>query len=113
VEVRTPSYTVSLTRTGNVYSVNGHIDYYGKGSSCSGPRPFDPVIVRWGDAAAEPAVTNGSFSANHEYFIENATHNFSVSVTNSCYGVKTYRTEVVMQYDNFWLTQTETIPLHE
>jgi|GEM_PF-1829517 hypothetical protein len=113
VEVRTPNYTVSLTRNGNDYSVNGHIDYYGKGSSCSGPRPYDPVIVRWGDAGAEPAVTNGSFSATHEYFIENATHNFSVSVYNSCYGVQTYRTEVVMQFDNFWLSQTETIPLHE
>jgi hypothetical protein len=113
VEIRIPSYTVTLTRTGNDYTVSGHINYYGKGSSCSGPRYYDPVIVRWGDAGAEPVVTNMSFSANHEYFIENATHPFSVSVYNSCFGVKTYRTDVVMHGDSLWLSQTETIPLHE
>jgi len=113
LEVRTPSYTATLTRTGNLYSVSGHINYYGKGKNCSGPRYFDPVIVSWGDAGAEPVVTNMSFSASHEYRIENPTHNFVVSVHNSCFGVQSYRTEVVMYGDNLWQSQTETIPLHE
>jgi len=97
-EVRTPSFSMSVSHSGKIYTVIGSIDYYGKGSSCSGPRPYDPVIVRWGDVANEPTVTDGSFTATHEYFIKNKKYTLSVSVYNSCYGLKTLTEEVILDF---------------
>ena len=88
-EIRTPSFSMVVTQKGNDATVTGKIDYYGTGAKCSGPRPYDPVIVRWGDAADEPSVTNGAFNAKHTYFIKNKTYTLTVSVYNSCYGMKT------------------------
>ncbi len=87
--VRTPSFSINLTQDGNRYTVQGVIDYYGKGGNCAGPRPNDPVIVRWGDGADEPAVNNMTFSSSHEYHIQNRQYTLSVSVYNSCYQMKT------------------------
>ena len=86
--IRTPSFTISLSQIGNLYTVIGHINYYGKGGNCEGPRPNDPVIVRWGDGANEPSVNNMNFSASHEYHIKNDSYTLSVSVYNSCYQMK-------------------------
>ncbi|HAT03635.1 MAG TPA: hypothetical protein DCS29_02540 [Candidatus Magasanikbacteria bacterium] len=89
VVVRDPSFSISLTQNGNLYTVNGVINYYGIGGNCEGPRPNDPVIVRWGDGANEPAVNNMTFTASHEYHIENGSYTLSVSVYNSCYQMMT------------------------
>jgi len=89
---------MTVTQNNKDVTVNGKIDYYGKGAKCSGPRPNDPVIVRWGDAASEPAVVNGAFSASHTYFIKNSSYTLSVSVYNSCYGMKTLTKKMLFTF---------------
>ena|GEM_PF-6716181 len=96
--VREPSFSMTVTQNNKDVTVNGKIDYYGKGAKCSGPRPNDPVIVRWGDAASEPAVVNGAFSASHTYFIKNSSYTLSVSVYNSCYGMKTLTKKMLFTF---------------
>ena len=91
--VKIPSFTIAVTRDGATYTVKGNIEYYGKGAKCSGPRPNDPVIVRWGDGADEPSVINGAFSASHMYKV-NQSYTLSVSVYNSCYGMKTEKKSI-------------------
>lgn len=88
--VREPKFTIEVTQNGNNATVTGRIEYWGKGSGCTGPRPNDPVIVRWGDGANEPIVSSdGTFSASHMYHILNKTYNLSVSAYSSCYGMTT------------------------
>lgn len=94
--IKTPSFTINLTKNGNDYVVTGKIDYYGKGGGCEGPRPFDPVIVSWGDGANEPTVkADGTFSASHRYTIKNDSYTLTVAVYNSCYSNKTEKRTVV------------------
>ena len=97
--VRTPNFTVNITQDGNSAIVTGKINYYGKGSTCTGPRYYDPVIVRWGDGADEPKVmADGSFSAQHDYTIKNKSYELTVSVYNSCYGLKTEKKTINLTF---------------
>ncbi len=86
-EVRTPSFTVDVIQNGKTVTVNGKLNYYGKGTKCSGPRYFDPIIVAWGQVNTHPALnSDNSFTSTHEYNFKNKEYNLSVSVTNSCFG---------------------------
>lgn len=93
-EVRQPSFSIDLTNDGGKYMITGQIDYYGKGASCSGPRPFDPVVIRWGDGGNEPIVAGNTFSANHSYNVKQK-YTITVSVYNSCYGMTSHTKDVI------------------
>lgn len=91
-EVRTPSFSVDVIQNGKNVKVNGVLNYYGKGSKCSGPRYFDPIIVRWGQVDSQPTLkSDNTFTASHEYVVKNKSYVLSVSVTNSCFGSYTFR----------------------
>ncbi len=92
-EDKIPSFTIALQNAGPTYTISGKIDYYAKLDRCAGPRPSNPVIIRWGDGADEPKVINGTFSAEHQYKV-NQSYEISVSVYNKCYQMKTERRSV-------------------
>ena len=86
-EVRKPSFTVDVIQNGKTVTVNGKLNYYGKGAKCSGPRYFDPIIVAWGQVNTHPVLnSDNTFTSTHEYNVKNKEYNLSVSVTNSCFG---------------------------
>ena len=92
-EDKIPSFTIKLQNTGPTYTISGKIDYYAKIDRCAGPRASNPVIIRWGDGADEPKVANNTFSASHQYKV-NQSYEISVSVYNKCYQMKTERRSV-------------------
>jgi len=86
-EVRKPSFTVDVIQDGKYVTINGKLNYYGKGAKCSGPRYFDPIIVAWGQVNTHPVLnSDNTFTSSHEYNVKNKEYNLSVSVTNSCFG---------------------------
>ncbi len=86
-EVRKPSFTVDVIQNGKYVTINGKLNYYGKGAKCSGPRYFDPIIVAWGQVNTHPVLnSDNTFTSSHEYNVKNKEYNLSVSVTNSCFG---------------------------
>lgn len=90
-EVRTPSFTVDVVQNGKFVTVNGKLNYYGKGTKCSGPRYYDPIVVRWGQHLDTPVLkSDNTFTASHEYDVKNTTYELSVSVYNSCYGMQSF-----------------------
>ncbi len=91
-EVRTPSFDVTVDQDGKYITVNGMLHYYGKGAKCSGPRYFDPIIVRWGQGDDQPLLkSDNTFTASHKYDVKNKTYDLTVSITNSCFGSYTFR----------------------
>mgnify|MGYP001578289734 FL=1 len=86
-EVRKPSFTVDVIQNGKTVTVNGKLNYYGKGAKCSGPRYFDPIIVSWGQVNTHPALnSDNTFTSTHEYNVKNKEYNLYVRATNSCFG---------------------------
>ena len=86
-EVRKPSFTVDVIQNGKTVTVNGKLNYYGKGAKCSGPRYFDPIIVSWGQVNTHPALnSDNTFTSTHEYNVKNKDYNLYVRATNSCFG---------------------------
>lgn len=86
-EVRTPSVAVDVIQNGKTVTVNGKLNYYGKGSRCSGPRYFDPIIIVWGQVDTHPALnSDNTFTSTHEYNVKNKEYDLYVRVINSCFG---------------------------
>ena len=91
VEVRTPSFTVDVIQNDKKVTINGVLNYYGKGAKCSGPRYFDPIIVRWGQIDDHPTLnSDNTFSVTHDYNVKNTSYDLSVSIINSCFGSYTF-----------------------
>jgi hypothetical protein len=83
---RNPSFEVTVTNDGlATYTVNGVINYYGTAPGCTGPRYYDPVIIRWGQGNTEITPSNKVFTATHKYEVKNPEYDLSVSVFNSCF----------------------------
>jgi len=87
VEDKYPSYTVEVSDDGwATYTVNGSLKYYGTKKGCTGPRYFDPIIVRWGEVNSHPILdSNNNFTASHKYLVKNSDYNLSIFIINSCF----------------------------
>jgi len=90
-EVREPSFTVDVIQNNKYVTVNGKLNYYGKGAKCFGPRYYDPIVVRWVQHLDTPTLkSDNTFTASHEYDVKNKTYELSVSVYNSCFGMTSF-----------------------
>lgn len=92
---RIPDFSYQFVANRTLSTVDGNIIAWGHNDSCSRPRYYDPVVVRWGDGA-ESILTpvNGQFHATHAYKKLDFSLEFSISVNNSCFGVLTKREPV-------------------
>lgn len=98
-EVRTPSFDVTVAQNGKSVTINGVLHYYGKGAKCSGPRYFDPIIVRWGQVDSHPTLkSDNTFTASHDYVVKNSAYDLTVSVSNSCFGSHTFRKTLIFPF---------------